>query len=174
VAVAAGVIGDDGVRALLTTLDMTAERRRAAALDGRHHLQLVEADVARIGSTPRLSVAAEDIRDLQRWTQHCRGRLGRRLIGAGRLAILGRGFLLWLFALLARLRQQIERTRDFRDHSGSDAGIARRRLQLVVSQQRLNDSDVGAALKQMGREAVAQRMQGHALPDPGGFCRLVE
>ena len=47
--VAAGIVGDDGVRALLTTLDMPAERRSTAALDGRHHLQLVEADVAGIG-----------------------------------------------------------------------------------------------------------------------------
>ena len=36
-----------GVRAVLAARDMAAERRRAAALDGRHHLQLVEADVAR-------------------------------------------------------------------------------------------------------------------------------
>jgi hypothetical protein len=43
-----------------------------------------------------------------------------------------------------------------------------------VSEQRLNDSDVGAALEEMGREAVAQRMQGHALLDPGRFCRLME
>jgi hypothetical protein len=58
------------VRALLTTLDMTAERRRAAALDRRHHLQLVEADASGIGSTPRRPVIAEDIRDLQLWTGH--------------------------------------------------------------------------------------------------------
>jgi hypothetical protein len=43
---------------------MAAERRRAAALDRRHHFQLVEADVTGIGSTPRRSVIAEDIRDL--------------------------------------------------------------------------------------------------------------
>jgi hypothetical protein len=44
---------------------MPAERGRAAALDGRHHLQLVEADMPGIGSTPRRPVVAEDIRDLQ-------------------------------------------------------------------------------------------------------------
>jgi hypothetical protein len=63
--------------ALLAALDVPAERRRAAALDRRHHLQLVEADVSGIGSTPRRPVVAEDIRDLQRWTEH-RGRLRRR------------------------------------------------------------------------------------------------
>jgi hypothetical protein len=52
---------------------MPAKRCRAAALDGRHHLHLVEADVTGIGRTPRRPVVAEDIRDLQRWTGHSRG-----------------------------------------------------------------------------------------------------
>ena len=34
------------VRTVLAARHMAAKRRRAAALDGRHHLQLVEADVA--------------------------------------------------------------------------------------------------------------------------------
>src|SRR5205085_10083087 len=79
-----------------------------------------------------------------------------------------------LLRVLARLRQQVERALDVGDHPGSDACVASRRLQFVVSQQRLNESDIGAALEQMGCEAVAERMQRHALPDPGGFCRLVE
>ena len=77
--VAAGVVGDEGVRALLAARDMPAERRRAAALDRRHHLQLVEAHMAGIGLTPRRSMAAEDIRDLQRRTRHARRALGGRL-----------------------------------------------------------------------------------------------
>ena len=63
--VAAAVVGDARVRAVLAALDMAAERRRAAALDRRHHLHLAEADMAGIGATPRRSVVAEDIRDLQ-------------------------------------------------------------------------------------------------------------
>src|SRR5271167_4350422 len=58
-------------------------------------------------------VVAEDIRDLQLRTEHCRGRLRRRGFGAGRLAIFLRGFLLWLFGVLARMRPQVERARDF-------------------------------------------------------------
>ena len=53
---------------------MAAERRRAAALDRTHDLHLAEADVAGIGAPPRRPVVAEDIRDLQRWTRHGRGR----------------------------------------------------------------------------------------------------
>lgn len=64
VPVAARVVGDDRVRALLAARDMTTKGRRAAALDRRHHLQLVEAHMTGIGSTPRRSVVAEDIRDL--------------------------------------------------------------------------------------------------------------
>jgi hypothetical protein len=44
---------------------MPSERRRAAALDGPHHLQLPEAHVAAIGLAPSGTVVAEDIRDLQ-------------------------------------------------------------------------------------------------------------
>jgi hypothetical protein len=45
----AGIVGDDGVRAVLTTLDMPAERCRAAALEGRYHLELAKADTAGVG-----------------------------------------------------------------------------------------------------------------------------
>src|SRR6266404_3011524 len=64
--VAAGVVSDMGVRAILAARDMPAESRRAAALDGRHDLQLAEAHVTGVGVTPRRSVAAEDIRHLDR------------------------------------------------------------------------------------------------------------
>jgi hypothetical protein len=39
---------------------------------------------------------------------------------------------------------------------------------------RLDDSDIGAALKKMGGEAVAQHMQGHALLDPGRLGRFMK
>ena len=77
--VAAAVVGNDRVGAVFAARDMAAERRRAAARDGRHHLQLVEADVPGIGSAPSEAVVAENIRDLQRWTGHGRRPLRRRL-----------------------------------------------------------------------------------------------
>src|SRR5258707_14815431 len=75
-AVAARVIGDQRVAALLVLAarDMAAERCRAAVLDRRHHLELAEADMAGIGLAPCWSVAAEDIRGLQRWTGQDVGR----------------------------------------------------------------------------------------------------
>src|ERR687897_3656706 len=45
-----GVVGDLGVGAGLTARDVAAERRGPAAYDGRHHLELAEAHMARIGS----------------------------------------------------------------------------------------------------------------------------
>ena len=68
--ICAGIVGNGRVAAVLAALDMAAERRRAATLDRRHDLQLVEADMAGVGLTPCRSVVAEDIRDLQRWTGH--------------------------------------------------------------------------------------------------------
>ena len=70
VPVAATIVRDLAVRALLAARDMPTEGRRAAVLDRRHHLELAEADMAGIGPAPCRAVAAEDIRDLQRWTRH--------------------------------------------------------------------------------------------------------
>src|SRR5215470_11577570 len=89
--------------------------------------------------------------------------------GTGLVALVD---LLWCLALWPR--QAVKRALHLGDHAGGDAGVTRRRIQLVVSQKRLEDSDISAALKQVGREAVAQRMQRYALLDPGRLGRLVE
>ena len=68
--------------------------------------------------------------------------------------------------LAARRSQAVERALDLGDHSGRDAGVAGRRLELVVSEQRLDQPNVGAAFEQMGREAVAKRMQAERLAQP--------
>ena len=126
VPVAAAVVGDDGVRTLLAACDMAAERCRAAVLDRTHDLHLVEADVPGVGSAPRRPMVAEDIRDLQRWTGHVRGLLGRRRVFRG----------LWgLPRLLARLRQQVEWAGDSGDQAGGDTRVARCRIQFVVTEQ---------------------------------------
>src|SRR5258706_13540611 len=53
---------------------LAAERCRGAVLNSRHLLGLAEADMAGIGLAPRRSMAAEDIRNLQRWTGQDVGR----------------------------------------------------------------------------------------------------
>ena len=68
----AAIIGDDGVSAglVLTARNMAAKRRRAAALDRTHNLQLAEAHMAGVGLTPRRSEVAEDSRDFESGTNH--------------------------------------------------------------------------------------------------------
>jgi hypothetical protein len=58
------------VGTVLAARDMAAQRRRAAALDRRHDLQLVEGHMAGIGFAPCRSMVAEDVRDLQSGTRH--------------------------------------------------------------------------------------------------------
>ena len=76
--------------------------------------------------------------------------------------------------LLARLRQQVERALDAGDHAGGDARVARRRVQFVVTKQRLDDSDIGTAIEQMSCKAVPKRVQRHGLLDSGRIGRFVE
>ena len=40
-----------------------------------------------------------------------------------------------------------------------------------MAEQHLDDADVGAVLQQMGGEAVPQRVDRHALVEPGGGAR---
>ena len=63
-------------RLVLTACDVPAERCRATALDRTHHLQLVEAHVPAVGGAPSGTVVAEDVRDLQSWSNHNRRRYG--------------------------------------------------------------------------------------------------
>ena len=62
-AVAAGIVGDAFVRAVLAALDVSAERGGATGLDRRHDLQLAEADVAGVGLAPRRPMGAKDVGD---------------------------------------------------------------------------------------------------------------
>jgi len=93
--VAAGVVRDLGMaaRRVLAARDMPAERRRAAALDRTHHLQLVEAHMPAVGLAPTGAVIAEDVRDLQSWSSHNRRRYGAGGSSVSRFARLWRGAL---------------------------------------------------------------------------------
>ena len=73
--VAAAVIGNGRVRAVLAARDMAAESCGAAVLDGAHHLELAEAYVTGAGSTPASTEVAEDVRDFQSRAGHDRRRI---------------------------------------------------------------------------------------------------
>jgi hypothetical protein len=55
---------------------------------------------------------------------------------------------------LRLVQQQVERTGDFADRLDGDAGVKRRRVKLFVSEQNLNDPDIGLLLQEMGGKAV--------------------
>src|SRR5260370_16036933 len=117
--VATGVIGDLGMAALLVLAarDMAAERRGAAVLDRRHHLELAETDMAGIGPAPRRAVVAEDVRDLQRWTRHA------RRASSGRLD------------LLNLTGDMLQRADDLLDRLGGDARVERRGVEFGMPEQ---------------------------------------
>ncbi len=125
VPVAATIERDDGMRAaiVLATRNVAAKRRRAAALDGTHHFQLPEADMTAVGMTPSGTMIAENIRDLQRWPGHAGG---LRRLGPAPLRP------------LLRAADWTERALDGRDPAGGNARVARRRIELVVAENRLD------------------------------------
>jgi hypothetical protein len=116
VPVAAGVIGDRRVAAVLAARNVATEGRRAAALDCAHHLHLHMTETALVGATPNGAVIAKDVRDLQTGTGHSRCRLQRRALA-------------W-----PKRRKQIERARHIAQDLARDVGVARRRVQLGMSQ----------------------------------------
>ena len=87
--------------------------------------ELAEAYMAGIGPAPCRAVAAEDIRDLQRWTRHAsRALSGRPAFG--------------LILLRQQRREAVERTHDLTDGVGGDAGVERRGVELGVPKQDLD------------------------------------
>jgi hypothetical protein len=56
------------------------------------------------------------------------------------------------------LHQQVERARHLANGADGDAGVERRRVELLVSEQNLNDPDIGLLLQEMGGKAVPQRV----------------
>src|ERR1700746_1258218 len=93
--VAAGVVRDLGMAAcrVLAARDISAERRRATALDRTHHLQLVEARMRAVCLTPSRTVIAENVRALQSGSSHGRQRYAAGGSSVSRLARLRRGAL---------------------------------------------------------------------------------
>src|SRR5215468_1913279 len=113
--VAAGVVSDLDMLALLAAPDMPAQRRRAAVLDHRHHLELFEAHMAGIGLTPCRTMRAEDIRELERRARHA------RRVSSGRCGVL-EGF-----------DEMIERAHDVTQRIGGNARVESRSVELAPS-----------------------------------------
>src|SRR5215469_721152 len=65
------------------------------------------------------------------------------------------------------VQQQAERTGHLTDRLDGDACVERCRVKLLVSEQGLDDADIGLLLQQMGGKAVPQRMNTDAFGDAG-------
>src|ERR1019366_2572820 len=69
-------------------------------------------------------------------------------------------------------RKAIERALRRPDRMGGNLGVARRRRQIVMPEQDLDDTDIGSVLQKVRREAVAQRVQRDPLGQTRSFdCR---
>jgi hypothetical protein len=67
--------------------------------------------------------------------------------------------------------------RSANEYNGShalDRPASKKRQGTKSRSKRLDDSDISAAFEQMGGEAVVQRMERHALLDPGRVRRFLE
>src|SRR3954453_4243378 len=129
-AVAARVVGDPAVAALLAALDMAAESSRATLLDRRHHLKLIEAHMPGIGPAPVGPLAMKNVCDLQPRAVHDRpatprvAASPRSRVRAGRAGWERPGWSYW------------------------QRGVKRRGVELGVAEERLDHADIDALLEQ--------------------------
>ena len=107
---------------------VAAERDAATVLDGRHDLQLAEAEVSLAVLAPGRPVGAKDIRDLQGMAWHVPTLCGP---------------------------DTLQGTEHLAQGLGRDMRIERGGLQFFMSQQDLDGADIFALLEQMGGERVA-------------------
>ncbi len=142
-AVAARVVGGARRTAIVAALDVTAERGGATGRDRADHAPFDAAEMSGVRLLVTLAVAAKDVGQFERRPQlH---RLSRRRHVQ---------------------RQSVERAHRTGDDPGRDAGVERRRRQVVVTQQHLDDANVDAALQQMGGGAATKDMHADAPVGP--------
>src|SRR6516225_12094463 len=70
-------------------------------------------------------------------------------------------------ALAGHLQQQVERARHLAERVDGDAGVERRRVEFLMSQQNLDDPNIRLLLQEMRGEAVPQRVNTDALGNAG-------
>lgn len=146
VPVATVIIGNPPVPAIGAGLDVPAHDGGSAMFDGRHDLQLVEAQVPRTGGPVRRTRGTEDVGHLDGGA-HAHSAAGR-------------------FRFAGGCRQPVEWAGDITQHPGGDLRVIGGGFQLRVPEQRLDDADVDTVLEQVRGEAVPQRMRPTRLPMP--------
>jgi len=135
-------------------LTSSAQHRRAARLDRRHHAALGSAEMVRVGVPIRRAVAAENIRHLQLGTH--RGGSGRRRDDDGE-----RGRL-----------QELQRAGGGAHFAGGKAQVAGGGAQAAMPEQQLDGAQVSAGFEQMDGKGMAQGVRRDRLADPGPVARM--
>ena len=146
-AVAAEIVGDARHAAAVARLNVTTERGCATRNDRAYHAPFDAAEMSGLGQTIGVAMLTQNVSDLKANARPAP--CHRRLTGRSDFQ-----------------SQTIEPALGRADRMGRDLRVARRRRQIVVAEQNLDDPDVGSVLQQMRREAVAQRMQSNALRQP--------
>lgn len=142
--VTAGIVGDTRPTTIVACFDVSTERGGTARHDRAHDALFDATQMPRMRPAIYFAMAAQNIGDLK---PHVRS------IPVHRVSTRRRHFQC----------QTIERALRRPDRMGRDLRVARRRRQIVVAEQNLNDPDVGSVLKKMRRETVTQRVQCDAL-----------
>src|SRR5215472_7432428 len=106
-------------------------------------------------SWPRLTWPAWDARQAGPWW---------RKMSATSTADRGNGG-----ASAGHLQQKVERACHLAERVDGDAGVERRRIELLVSEQHLDDADIGLLLQKMGGKAVPQRVNTDTLGNAGAL-----
>lgn len=110
---------------------MPTERFGSAGFNRRHHLELAETDMARIGPPPRGAVSSKDICDFQPWA----GQPPVPLLQPPPDSV------------ILQLLQHLIRTDGTADGLSGDMRIARRCAELGMSQKHLDHPNIRPGLK---------------------------
>src|SRR5882724_6053213 len=70
-------------------------------------------------------------------------------------------------ASAGHLQQEVERACHLAERVDGDAGVECRRVELLVSEQHLDDADIGLLFQKMGGKAVPQRVNTDTLGNAG-------
>ena len=105
--------------------------------------------MAGIGFTPSRSMVAENVRNLQNWTDH------QRRVSSGRLVRL--------------VDKMIERAGDVADRIGRDLRIARCRVEFGMSKQHLDHAHLDVLLKRWVAKLCRSVCGRYVLLDPGSL-----
>ncbi len=135
------------MRAGVALLDMAAQCRRAAELDGAHDPQLGTAKHAGMRLAILRAVAAEHVRHLQLHAAHG-PRSGSR---QGQV-------------------EAVERTGDGADRAGGDVQVARSGGQAAMAEQQLDGAQVGAGFEQVGGAAKGSACEARGMLRRGRSC----